>query len=135
MSMRDRHPSKSGTRNAVPDWVPDVCKDVPAIIDDETQSELLVLRAKLIGEKIKSDVTTSQVRNIFGPVRQIQLRWRGNTSQDEAEKAFRQVMLLRLRCPPMSRPRNGQNKRNSYARFWQARPAKCTSAGVWYDRL
>ncbi len=96
MSMRNPYPPRKGdSRDAPPSWVPEVLKDIPAIIGDETKSELLVQRAQLIGDKIKNDVTTSQVRNIFGPVRQIQLRWRSDTPPDEAEKAFRQVMLLR----------------------------------------
>ncbi len=96
MSMRDPYPSRKGdTRDAASSWVPDVLKDVPAIIGDEKRADLLVEQAKLIGDKIKNDVTTSQVRNIFGPVRQIQLRWRTDTPQSDAEKAFRQVMLLR----------------------------------------
>ena len=40
-----------------------------------------------------------------------------------------------LRLTPLSRPRIDQNKRNSYDAIGQERPAKCTSAGVWYDRL
>ena len=93
--MSARNFERGAPRDAAPSWTPGVLKDVPAIIGDETQSELLVKQAQLIGGKIKSDVTTSQVRNIFGPVRQIQLRWRAETPQNEAERAFRQVMLLR----------------------------------------
>jgi CRISPR-associated protein Csm2 len=104
--MRDQYPPKSDARDAVPSWVSDVLKDVPAIIGDETQSELLVQQAKLIGNKIKNDVTSSQVRNIFGPVRQVQLRWRETTPQDEAEKAFRQVMLLRPKLAYQARRTN-----------------------------
>lgn len=96
MSMRDPYPPRRGdARDAAPSWTPDVLKDVPAIIGNEKSTDLLIQLARLIGERIKSDVTTSQVRNIFGPVRQIQLRWRADTPQEEAEQAFRQVMLLR----------------------------------------
>lgn len=96
MSMRDLHQARGGSsRDAGVPWTADVLNDVPAIINDETKAELLIQRAKLIGDKIKGDVTSNQVRNIFGPVRQIQLRWRSETSPEEAEQAFRQVMLLR----------------------------------------
>ena len=45
------------------------------------------------------------------------------------------TVVYTIRCSLLSRPRNGQNKRNSGAVIAQERPAKCTSAGVWYDRL
>jgi hypothetical protein len=36
----------------------------------------------------------------------------------------------RLRLTPLSRPRNDQNKRDSYVVTGQQKPAECTSAGV-----
>ncbi len=96
MSMRNPYPPKGGGPQVqAPSWTDEVLRDVPAIIGNENQTELLIKHAKKIGTTIKDDVSTSQVRNIFGPVRQIQLRWRMDTPDSEAEKAFRQVMLLR----------------------------------------
>jgi len=61
----------------------------------EDDAKLLVVTAKAIGEQMAAErVTTNQVRNIFGAVRQLQLRWRSKDAPD-AEAAFRQVMLLR----------------------------------------
>lgn len=63
------------------------------IISDEPQ--LLIQTARAIGKQMAEQrVTTSQVRNIFGPVRVLQLRWRVEDSQD-ADDVFRQIMLLR----------------------------------------
>ncbi len=61
----------------------------------EDDAKLLIETAEAIGKQMADDrVTTNQVRNIFGAVRQLQLRWRFQDAPD-ADKAFRQVMLLR----------------------------------------
>ncbi len=45
----------------------------------------------IVGDK-REDVTTSQIRNLFGPVRQIQLVWK---KSENATEGLRKVMLLR----------------------------------------
>ncbi len=46
-----------------------------------------------------SKVSTSQIRNVFGPVRRIALEWPETVQSDDerkrAERAYRQVVLLR----------------------------------------
>lgn len=96
MSMHNPSPPRGSSSQAqTPPWTDEVLKDIPEIIGDDSKTELLIKHARSIGEGIKDDVSTSQVRNIFGPVRYIQLRWRADTPEAEAEKVFRQVMLLR----------------------------------------
>lgn len=52
--------------------------------------EVLVQWADKIGQAIARQITTSQIRNIFGTARQIQLRW-----DNDPEGAFRDAVLLR----------------------------------------
>ena len=54
--------------------------------------EELVRRAEDIGKAIARQVTSSQIRNIFGTARQIQMRWRNAA---DAEAAYRDAVLLR----------------------------------------
>ncbi len=69
-------------------------EDVQKLIAED-DAKLLIEKAQELGGQMAADrVTTNQVRNIFGAVRQLQLRWRSKDAPD-ADKAFRQVMLLR----------------------------------------
>ena len=52
--------------------------------------EALVEWAEDIGRAIARQVTTSQLRNVFGTARQIQLRWHNNP-----QAAYRDAVLLR----------------------------------------
>ena len=70
-----------------------------SITDDQirtiiTQDEpkLLVGQAEEIGRALSGTLTKSQIRNIFGTVRQIQMNW-----TEEAQKAasYRQLLMLK----------------------------------------
>ncbi len=53
--------------------------------------ELLVKLADRVGETLaEQKLTTSQIRNVFGTVRQIQMRW-----PTAPEKSYREAVLLR----------------------------------------
>lgn len=55
--------------------------------------ETLVDRAKELGKELAAQrLTTSQIRNIFGEVRRIQMNW--PASQPGANEPFRHVVLL-----------------------------------------
>ena len=56
--------------------------------------EELVKWAEDIGKAIARQVTTNQIRNIFGTARQIQMRWRSE-SAEEQRAAYRDAVLLR----------------------------------------
>ena len=77
----------------VPPWEQEVLQDIVAIICHGDVRQLIE-DAKKVGSAIRSVVTPTQIRNIFGPVRHIQLRWCEDEGE-EARAAFRQVMLLR----------------------------------------
>jgi CRISPR-associated protein Csm2 len=70
-----------------------------SITDDQIRTiitqddpKLLVDQAKAIGLALSKSLAKSQIRNIFGTVRQIQMSWTG-----EAQKAasYRQLLLLK----------------------------------------
>ncbi len=90
---RDRRGERHDDR-----WLTEALSHVPAIIGGDIN--MLVEDADKIGKAIKS-VSTSQIRNVFGPVRQIELAWPvlDEHSDDEQRKkaadAYRQVALLR----------------------------------------
>ena len=67
--------------------------------DDELEAiiragdaQILCAVAERMGKSLARSMTTSQIRSIFGVVRQIQLNW-----LDDPKKAVRQMMLLKPR--------------------------------------
>jgi CRISPR-associated protein Csm2 len=61
----------------------------------EGDAELLVNRAKSIGTTLARELTTSQIRNVFGTVRQIDMLWRPQATAEECRQAVRQLLLLK----------------------------------------
>jgi CRISPR-associated protein Csm2 len=60
----------------------------------EGNVELLIKWADRIGKSLKDqDLKASQMRNVFGTVRQIQLRW-DETDAQRGEQCFRDAILL-----------------------------------------
>ena len=76
---------KGGVRLSVTD-------DQIRTIITQDKPKLLVDQAEEIGRALSKSLTKSQIRNIFGTVRQIQMNWTG-----EAEKAasYRQLLMLK----------------------------------------
>jgi CRISPR-associated protein Csm2 len=71
--------------------------DIRQIITTDA-SELLVKRAKALGKSLKEDgLTTSQIRGIFGTVRQIEMMWTPSADQDSKKRAqaIRKLILLK----------------------------------------
>jgi len=58
----------------------------------QDEPKLLVEEAEKIGQVLSGTLTKSQIRNIFGTVRQIQMNWTG-----EVQKAasYRQLLMLK----------------------------------------
>lgn len=58
----------------------------------QDQPKLMVEQAREIGRALSGSLTKSQIRNIFGTVRKIQMNWTG-----EAQKAaaYRQLLMLK----------------------------------------
>ncbi len=79
--MSDR---KGGVRLSITD-------DQIRTIITQDQPKLLVDQAEQIGRALSRTLTKSQIRNIFGTVRQIQMNW-----TEEAQKAASYPQLLML---------------------------------------
>ena len=66
--------------------------------DENSQDAVKALDdwAKRIGAVLKSlQLTTSQIRGLFGTVRQIEMNWQRGASEVEARAAARQLLLLK----------------------------------------
>lgn len=63
------------------------------IVEDEAQ--VLVKNAETIGSKLGRDLTTNQIRAIFGTVRQIEMNWDEAASDEKQQQARRDLVLLK----------------------------------------
>jgi CRISPR-associated protein Csm2 len=68
------------------------------IITDPDGTPTLVEWAEKLGTILKSlRLTTNQIRNIFGTVRQIEMSWTAKATEDERRDAARRLLLLKPR--------------------------------------
>lgn len=58
-------------------------------------AEVLVARAEKIGTELKRDLTTNQIRAIFGTVRQIEMDWDETATPAKQRQAQRNLVLLK----------------------------------------
>ena len=65
--------------------------DIRRIITQD-DPKLLVEQAREIGMALSNSLTKSQIRNIFGTVRRIQMNW---TGADETAASYRQLLMLK----------------------------------------
>ena len=68
----------------------------------------LVESAKITGNSIARQLTTSQIRNIFGEVRQIDMKWQSTVDKDAADDAFRRVVLLQPKLAYQAKRERGR---------------------------
>lgn len=71
-------------------------------------ARLLVQWAEELGESLARQVTTSQIRNIFGTVRQIEMSWSRQASDAERLWAARQLLLLKPKLAYQARRERGR---------------------------
>lgn len=70
---------------------PGLTKEDLVEIFERGNPEKLVNRAEMLGKDlVGKGLTTSQIRNVFGQVRQIEMRWR-----QEPKESYRQAVLLK----------------------------------------
>lgn len=79
-------------------------------IISEGDVSLLVDTAKEVGNSLARQLTTSQIRNIFGEVRRIQMSWPPDAANDKvkANEAFRSVVLLQPKLAYQARRERGR---------------------------
>ncbi len=79
-------------------------EDLRTIITDPNGAEKLVEWASRLGKSLKEmGLTTSQIRALFGEVRQIQAEWSINP-----QRAFRRLVLLRPKMAYRARKERGK---------------------------
>jgi len=112
--------------------------DVKNIISTDN-AELLVKHAELIGQQIaEAKLTTNQIRNVYGPVRQIELTWPDLTDHNSdpdrrrADKAFRQVLLLK---PKLGYLAAKDNKLASLEKFFSVAIDEIAAAPIQERRV
>lgn len=81
--------------------------DLKQIIE-ESNDKLLVERAELVGKELARQLTTSQIRGIFGSVRRIELDWQDQANGDRLKRAQREFALLQPRMAYQARRERGR---------------------------
>ncbi len=81
-------------------------KDLETIITDPNGAETLVKVADKLGSQLKkAELTTSQIRALFGEVRQIQAQW--SLGGDQRQLARRRLILLKPKMRYRARKERG----------------------------
>ena len=75
----------------------------------EGDAKLLTERAESIGTSLaRQNLTASQIRNIFGTVRQIEMSWTSRASERQRKQAARQLILLKPKLAYQARRERGR---------------------------
>jgi CRISPR-associated protein Csm2 len=74
----------------------------------EGDVSLLVDTAEKLGGELARQLTTSQIRNIFGEVRRIQMNWPPSSDKEKADQAFRSVVLLQPKLAYQAKRERGR---------------------------
>ena len=61
----------------------------------EGNAKALTDHAENIGTTLARQLTTAQIRNVFGTVRQIEMSWGRRASESQCKQAARQLLLLK----------------------------------------
>lgn len=99
--MRSQH-FDGGTRT------PDVSsEDLKRIIARGDAGHLVVL-AESIGTSLARQLTSSQIRNVFGTVRQIEMNWGPRATEQQRRQAVRQLILLKPKLAYQAKRERGK---------------------------
>ncbi len=76
------------------------------IVDGD--AKVLTNRAENIGTSLARQLTTSQIRNVFGTVRQIEMSWGPRATEKAQKYAARQLILLKPKLAYQARRERGK---------------------------
>ncbi len=104
---------------SVEEWqklITPIVEEAQKIITQDSSGELLVREADRFGRILASkdlDLSTSQIRSLFGEVRQIQGEWavarqKGEAAAAERKKVLRRLILLKPKMEYRARRERGQ---------------------------
>ncbi len=71
-------------------------------------AKALTNQAEVIGTRLARQLTTSQIRNVFGTVRQIEMSWTPQVTEKERKYAVRQLILLKPKLAYQARRGRGR---------------------------
>jgi len=74
----------------------------------EGDAKRLTDLAEAIGSNLARQLTTAQIRNVFGTVRQIEMSWGPRVSESERKQAARQLLLLKPKLAYQGRRQRGK---------------------------
>lgn len=83
---------------------------------------VLVDAAKRLGKELAPVLTTSQIRNVFGEVRRIEMAWSASADDETMQHAFRSVVLLQ---PKLAYQANRDRERTQGVKALQAALDPC----------
>ena len=81
--------------------------DLKKIIE-QSDNEELVKQAKVVGDALARQLTTSQIRGIFGSVRRIELDWQDQANSERLKRGRREFALLQPRLAYQARRERGR---------------------------
>lgn len=75
-------------------------------------AQLLTKKAEVIGETLarQFQLTTAQIRNVFGTVRQIEMSWGPRATEAQRRQAARQLVLLKPKLAYQAQRERGKSK-------------------------
>jgi CRISPR-associated protein Csm2 len=87
----------SARRGGGSNWSADLSQQDHQQIIVEGNAKLLTEKAKQIGTGLAKELqlTTAQIRNVFGTVRQIEMTWGLRATEQQRQAAARQLILLK----------------------------------------
>jgi CRISPR-associated protein Csm2 len=83
--------------------------DLKAIIVDG-DAEVLVRQAEALGRQLARPLTTSQIRNVFGTVRRIEMKWPDAAGDEPAGAAYRDLVLLKPKLAYQEKRERGKGQ-------------------------
>jgi CRISPR-associated protein Csm2 len=64
-------------------------------IIEQDNTERLVQEAEKLGRQLARDLSTSQIRVVYGTVKKVSQFWTPQSSPEDAKSAYRQILLLK----------------------------------------
>lgn len=91
----------------------------------EGNARLIKEKAEAIGTHLarEFELSTSQIRNIFGTVRQIEMNWGSHTTEAQKKQAARQLILLQPKLAYQAHRERGKGSQGVKALADVLRPA------------
>ncbi|HID07343.1 MAG TPA: type III-A CRISPR-associated protein Csm2 [Armatimonadetes bacterium] len=82
-------------------------QNLPRIII-EGNAKTTVEQAEALGKELARQLSTSQIRNIFGTVRRIEMNWPEHASAEQARQAHRELLLLKPKMAYQAKRERGR---------------------------